>query len=567
MAVKVAGRPGRDKGGSAAARSALAVSDAAWAEAVRRAAVIRPLATAPRLGKAVMAAAARRLGLSTPRVYGLLRIFRNRPVTTTLLPAKSGPAKGARQLSPAVEARIEAAIDAIYLTPERPTLKHLFRQVRQDCVVAGVKPPSLKALRARVTARSLRERLKAREGTAAADNRCRTVKLGLRTERPLQVVQIDHTKVDLMLVDDVTRACIGRPWLTLVLDVHTRLVVGLYLSLEAPSATSAALAVAHAVLPKAGWLRDRAIDLSWPAHGLPEIIHVDNGREFHSRAFTRGCQQHGIRIEYRPPATPRFGGHIERLMGTLMGRVHALPGSTAASVAARGSYDAEAQAVLTFREFERVLALEVLGPYHNEIHSALGGTPAAAWADSISRVTLRDPAAAATLLHDFLPFEERAVRRDGIRLFNIRYQDGALGHLLDQGVGKLRIRYDPRDLSAVFVELPMGGQVRVPYADLGRLPVTLWEHREAMQRLRAAGRRTADEHAVFAAIAEQRHVLREAQSRSKAARRAIARLDFADRATAMPAPDGGEQGAPGIPDAEARVPMPREGETSGVEFW
>jgi len=115
--------------------------------------------------------------------------------------------------------------------------------------------------------------------------------------------------------------------------------------------------------------------------------------------------------------------------------------------------------------------------------------------------------------------------------------------------------------------VPMGGQVRVPYADLGRLPVTLWEHREAMQRLRAAGRRTADEHAVFAAIAEQRHVLREAQSRSKAARRAIARLDFADRATAVPAPDGGGQGAAGILDAEARVPMPREGETSGVEFW
>ena len=110
MAVKVDGRPGRDKGGSAAVRSVLAVSDAAWAEAVRRAAVIRPLAAAPRLGKAVIAAAARRLGLSTPRIYGLLRIFRSHPVTAALLPTKSGPAKRARQLNPAVEARIEAAI-------------------------------------------------------------------------------------------------------------------------------------------------------------------------------------------------------------------------------------------------------------------------------------------------------------------------------------------------------------------------------------------------------------------------------------------------------------------------
>ena len=349
---------------------------------------------------------------------------------------------------------------------ERPTLKRLFRLVRHECVMAGLKPPSIKALRVRVTARSLRERVRAREGAAAAGQRFRLVKPGLRTERPLQVVQIDHTKVDLMLVDDVTRACIGRPWLTLVLDVHTRLVLGLYLSLEAPSATSAALAVAHAVLPKATWLQDRGIDLAWPAHGLPEVIHVDNGQEFHSRAFARGCQQHGIRIDYRPPATPRFGGHIERLMGTLMGRVHALPGSTAANVTARGAYDAEHRAVLAFREFERVLALEVLGPYHNEVHAGLGRTPAAAWAGPTSGMTLRQPRDATALLLDFLPFEERILRRDGVRLFNIHYQDGALGHLVDQAVGKLRVKYDPRDLSAVFVELPTGGHVRAPYADL-----------------------------------------------------------------------------------------------------
>jgi putative transposase len=424
----------------------------------------------------------------------------------------------------------------------------------------------MKALRARVTARSLRERTKAREGPEVAGNRFRLVKTGLRTERPLQVVQIDHTKVDIMLVDDVTRACIGRPWLTLVLDVHTRMVVGLYLSLDAPCATSAALAVAQAVLAKAGWLADRAIDLAWPAHGLPEIIHVDNGREFHSRAFERGCQQHGVRLEYRPPATPRFGGHIERLMGTLMGRVHALPGSTSSNVAARGAYDAEARAVLSFREFERILTLEVLGPYHNEIHSALGRTPAAAWADGVSGMTLRDPAAAAALLRDFLPFEERIVRRDGVRLFGIVYQDGGLAHLVDQGPGKLRVKYDPRDLSAVFVELPAGDHVRVPYADISRLPITLWEHREAIQRLRAEGRRSVDEHAIFAAVTEQRRMLLEAQSRSKAARRALARVENAARTTKPPKPKGVGQGEE-LQDAEAKVPMPIEGEGSGVEFW
>ncbi len=543
-------------------RSVFTASEADWGEAVRREIVIRPLSAASRVGRQALDAAAGELGLSGSRVYGLLQAFRDNPVTTSLLPHKPGPRKGARFLDAAVEAQIEAAIEGVYLQRERPTVKKVWSEVKQMCRAAGLTSPSLKALRARVSRRSLRERVRAREGAAAAGDRFRQVKLGLRTERPLQVVQIDHTKVDIMLVDDETRSCIGRPWLTLALDVHTRTVLGFYLSLDAPSATAAALAVAQAALPKTSWLADRAIDLAWPAHGLPEIIHVDNGREFHSRAFERGCQQHGIRIEYRPPAAPRFGGHIERLMGTLMGRVHALPGSTSSSVAACGAYDAEARAVLSFQEFERILALEVLGSYHNEVHSALSRTPATAWAEESSGVRLRDPADAAALLLDFLPFEERIVRRDGVRLFSVAYQDGALAHLVDHGLGKLRVKYDPRDLSAVFVELPAEGHVRVPYANMGRPSITLWEHREASRRLRVEGRRSVDEHAIFKAIEEQRRILMDAQGRSKAARRAMARIGVAER-TPPPLAREGE----GHQDAEATVPMPMEGETSGVEFW
>ena len=505
--------------------------------------------------------------MSVPRIYSLIRAFRSHPVTASMLPHPPGPAAGWRRLPPAVEAKVETAIDAIYLKPERPTVKRLLGHVRQECVTAGLKPPSMKALRARVTARSLRERIKHREGAAIAGERFRLVKPGLRTERPLQVVQIDHTKVDIMLVDDVTRACIGRPWLTLVIDVHTRMVAGLTLSLDPPSAAGTALTVTQAVLPKAEWLKDRAIGLDWPTQGLPEAIHVDNGAEFHSRAFERGCQQHGIRIDYRPPATPRFGGHIERLMGTLMGRIHALPGTTFSGVAARGDYASEARAVLSFREFERILVLEVLGPYHSEVHTALGRTPAAAWREGTVDLTLRAPADAEALLLDFLPFEERTVRRDGVRLFNVLYQDGALAHLVDRGGGGRRVKYDPRDLSAVFVELPTGDHIRVPYADIGRPAVTLWEHRLATKRLREEGRRTVDEYAIFAAIEEQRRVLADAYGRSKSARRAVVRADLAAEQVAGERTNPSPPPAEASDDPDARVPMPAEGATSGVEIW
>jgi putative transposase len=229
---------------------------------------------------------------------------------------------------------------------------------------------------------------------------------------------------------------------------------------------------------------------------------------------------------------------------------------------------AEAAAVLTFREFERILVLEVLGPYHNEVHTALGRTPAAAWADGTAERQVRVPADAAALLLDFLPFEERTIRRDGVRLFSIFYQDGVLAHLVDRGPGKLRVKYDPRNLEAVFVELPTGGHARVPYADLGRRPITLWEHQEVTRRLRKEGRLTVNEHAIFAAVEEQRRVLADAQGHSKAARRSVARTGLADQATAPPSrPEEGVDKDVGAKDVEARVPMPCEGEASGVEFW
>jgi len=59
----------------------LAVSDADWAEAVQRESVRRPLSTQPRVGLPAALAAASALGLSKPRIYGLLRTFRANPVT------------------------------------------------------------------------------------------------------------------------------------------------------------------------------------------------------------------------------------------------------------------------------------------------------------------------------------------------------------------------------------------------------------------------------------------------------------------------------------------------------
>ena len=92
-------------------------------------------------------------------------------------------------------------------------------------------------------------------------------------------------------MDDLARAVVGRPWLTLVLDVFSRCVLGFYLSFDAPSAAGVALAVGQAVLAKPDWLGERGLDLAWPMHGIPRSLHLDNGKEFHSKALRRSRVQ------------------------------------------------------------------------------------------------------------------------------------------------------------------------------------------------------------------------------------------------------------------------------------
>ena len=64
-----------------------------------------------------------------------------------------------------------------------------------------------------------------------------------------QVWQCDHTKIDILVVDQAGEV-LGRPWLTIVVDTYSRCIIGLPLGFDAPSAQVVGLALRHAVLPK-----------------------------------------------------------------------------------------------------------------------------------------------------------------------------------------------------------------------------------------------------------------------------------------------------------------------------
>lgn len=217
------------------------IADADWRRAEARFAAIGPLADRLIWGRSEVEERAREVGVSPATLYRWLRRYRATGSVLSLVPQKRGWREGKGQISPFAERIIEEVIRDYYLTPQRPTAQKTILEVRRRCLERGIDPPSPGAIRARLARIPERERLWSRHQKEKARNRYTPTPGSFpHADYPLAVVQIDHTQLDLVLVDDRQRRPVGRPWLTLAIDVYSRMVTGYYLSLCQASLSAAA---------------------------------------------------------------------------------------------------------------------------------------------------------------------------------------------------------------------------------------------------------------------------------------------------------------------------------------
>jgi putative transposase len=495
------------------------ISDQDWHVACRRFNAIKSLAERPgRLARRV-ADIAKMFAVTERTVKRWLSVYRKDPDIVALVPRQKGQRHGTRRLKPESERLLGDVIDIWAARAERLPVSWIVEECNRRARAQRVQVPSRRAVAARLRDRGL-ESLAQQRFAQRSDP---TLTLTPRTRQALAIMQIDHTLVDIMVVDEVLRKSMGRPWITVAFDIATRVVLGFALGLDPPSATSVGLALSMACLPKDRWLKERHLDIEWAPCGLPKMIHVDNGKEFHSLALTRGCERYGISLEYRPPGRPQFGGHIERYLGTLMRRIHGLPGTTYSNPTERGKYRSETRAIMTMAELERWIALEMAGRYHQRVHRGVHAIPAQLWAQSVRRkepLPVTDPA---RFMLDFLPAESRRVGRNGFQINRIRYWDPVLSRLFPPRA-RILVRHDPRDLSHVYVPSPSNAEyLTIPYADLRRPPITQAELDRARTQLSAKGNAQPTEDLIFATTEAQRRLERAAASRSRRARRNLAR--------------------------------------------
>lgn len=474
------------------------------------------------------------LGKSRQTIYRWLKKYEVDGTITPFLRDNRSDKMQSR-LDPEVDKIIMDSIKRILLKLEYGTIREVYYDVKECCLKKGLKPPGESSIRARFLAISEEERVRSRQGKKAAKERF-TPLLGSfpGANHPLDVIQIDHTPYDIMLVDEVYRKPIGRPIITLAIDVYSRMVVGFNLWLESASAASVGLCLLHAMLPKDEWLAKRDINASWPCFGKPRKIHTDNAKEFRGNVLGRICQSYGIDLEQRPKGSPQYGGTVERGFWTYMRKSHTVSGTTFSNPQKKLDYDSSNNAIFTLGELERWFTLFLLKVYHARKHEGITCPPILKYTEGIlgseDKVGIGIPERFSDperLRLDLLPYVERTIQEYGVVLDGIKYYDDALRpyiHAKDptnpKSARRFIFRRDPLDISVLYFWDPDLLTYRnIPYANLGRPPMTLWEVRAVRRELLDKGNAAVDENLIFEGLAEMRQIEQGAAEKTKVARR------------------------------------------------
>jgi putative transposase len=127
----------------------------------------------------------------------------------------------------------------------------LLREISRVCAEQQLKAPIYRTVRRRLSALDLEAVTRSRLGAKTARKLYQPVQRSPFDDLlPLELVQIYHTQLDVIVVDESERRPIGRPWMTLAIDVASRVVSGFYVSVDPPASISVAMALTQSVLRK-----------------------------------------------------------------------------------------------------------------------------------------------------------------------------------------------------------------------------------------------------------------------------------------------------------------------------
>lgn len=389
---------------------------------------------------------------------------------------------------------IEIAIkklSEIYLTANKGSITATLSAIRHAIELENMSRPVHKKLpkpertfvRNIIAAMDAYEIMSARFGKNVADKHFREANTSGKTvKEPLERAEIDHTILDLIIVSETTYLPLGRPTLTLMLDRCTGVVLGYHISYDPPSYKSIMKCLQHAIKPKE-YIKDKypEIENSWPCWGIPELLVVDNGREFHSKDLETAAMSLLIHIRYCPGGQPWWKGAVERFFRTLeQSGIHPAPGTTFSNIQEKGEYNPTKMAVLTEADLHELLHTWICDVYHQTPQRSTLRAPMSLWRERITSIRQHLPESVEVLDVSLASVEHRTLFHYGVSLNNLNYNSPELQKIKrKRGELKVQIRWDRSDLGFVHVlEKTANVYLRVPCTWLSYASgLSLWLHK------------------------------------------------------------------------------------------
>jgi putative transposase len=412
-------------------------------------------------------------------------------------------AKGNRQprLHPEVEKIVEKAIHQVYLKPEQAQGTDVYDRViveinqsnrlREALGQEKLALPNIAAIYRAIHTLDPNSVAVARYGLRIANQMYDPVLVGPRPTRPLERVEIDHTKLPLFVVDIESRMPIGTPWLSSAIDKYSGITLGYYVSFTPPSYLSVMQCLLHAISPK-NYLRSQypSVENSWDTYGLPEVIVVDNGKEFYSTHFEDACLQLGIVIQYSPPKMPWYKSTIERYFGALNSQLLAdKPGKSFSNLMKQYDYDPLQNAVVSFAALQEILQIFIVDVHNQSSHPEFKSPRAFVWSKALAEFPPALPPSSQELKVLIGHITERKITRRGVEFEGLIYNSYELARLRSpqEKSEKAIVKYDPTDLSRIYVFDPTSRQfLAVPaLSHEYTRGLTLWQHQVVKQLARS----------------------------------------------------------------------------------
>jgi len=548
------------------------------AEAEQKAAAAREALALPenRQKTKLMGEIADRYGITLASLYRYMELYQEGGTVALM---RKLPRLGVGTVRRSIDEKQEAFARREYLQLNKPKAASVYRKLERFCEKHGLECCS------KATFYRLIEDLEkyepdlvclAREGEEEYMRKFAVKATRKEPDYTNEIWEGDHHKLD-VFIEYSGRPV--RPWITIWIDVATRVVAGFTVSVQANGRTIA-LATRHAILPKVrtGWDRPvskamaKALEgLYWdvddlragageplPHSGLPKVLYIDNGEDYksklkkglkhegweYSREMRSTCEILGILAQFCTKYSPWAKGHCERWFGTFTDQfTRFLPGYCGKDGKERPEgLDEKAMAdrgeLLDLEELCKLIEM-YLEIYHNTVHSSLGMTP---YEKYLSTPKAREEMPDVRTLDICLMDVERAkVTASGIQRFGTRGKRRWYKHeALDGMVGQWAvIRYDPNRIGEILVFSAKTGDY-ICTATNGEL-LSWGASKEDIERL--AKRRAARKKELKQRLAEVRAGLPEEVARRDAAGPAMATGANVDEKPAVPMLTGMEKAA------------------------